>query len=96
MTPEQQKAHEALSFIIPILDKLNLRWCITGGFACYAYGVPRNLTDIDIDIEVSKDDPAFTEFLLKVLGGSAIASKTRAENASARSSCFSTPKCTIC
>lgn len=63
MTPEQQKAHEALSFIIPILDKLNLRWCITGGFACYVYGVPRNLTDIDIDIEVSKDDPAFAEFL---------------------------------
>lgn len=63
MSPEQQKAHEALSFIIPILEMLNLRWCITGGFACYVYGVPRNLTDIDIDIEVSKDDPAFAEFL---------------------------------
>jgi hypothetical protein len=66
MTPEQQKAHEALSFIIPILDKLNLRWCITGGFACYVYGIPRHLTDIDIDIEVSKNDPAFSEFLALV------------------------------
>ncbi len=27
------------------------------------YGVPRKLTDIDIDIETSKDDPVFAEFL---------------------------------
>jgi hypothetical protein len=59
MTTEQQKAHDALAYIIPILERLNLRWCITGGFACYVYGVPRNITDID----VSKDDPVFKEFL---------------------------------
>ncbi len=63
MSPEQQKAYEALTYIIPILEKLNLRWCITGGFACYVYGVPRSITDIDIDIEVSKDDAVFKEFL---------------------------------
>jgi hypothetical protein len=63
MTPEQQKAYDALAYVIPILEKLNLRWCITGGFACYVYGVPRNITDIDIDIEVSKEKPAFKEFL---------------------------------
>ncbi|MDB5264854.1 MAG: hypothetical protein JWN64_425 [Parcubacteria group bacterium] len=63
MTPEQQKAYDALAYIIPILEQLKLRWCITGGFACYVYGVPRNITDIDIDIEVSKDDPVFEEFL---------------------------------
>ena len=63
MTIKIKKAHAALSFIIPILEKLNLRWCITGGFACYVYGVPREITDIDIDIEISKDDEAFKEFL---------------------------------
>lgn len=63
MTPEQQKAYDALAYIIPILEKFNFRWCITGGFACYVYGVPRNITDIDIDIEVSKNDPSFQEFL---------------------------------
>lgn len=63
MNPDQQKACDALSYIIPILEDLNLRWCITGGFACYVYGVPRNITDIDIDIEVSKDDPSFKKFL---------------------------------
>jgi GrpB-like predicted nucleotidyltransferase (UPF0157 family) len=57
------KAYHALSYIIPILEQLNLRWCITGGFACYVYGVPRPITDIDIDIEVSKDDPLFLKLL---------------------------------
>lgn len=63
MTVEEQKAYDALAYIIPILGRLNLRWCITGGFACYVYGVPRSITDIDIDIETSKNAAVFKEFL---------------------------------
>lgn len=62
MDAEQKKAYEALSFIIPLLQKHNLQWVITGGFACYVYGVPRQLTDIDIDVNASKDTPAFKQF----------------------------------
>lgn len=57
------KAREALAFITPILEKYHFRWAITGGFAAYAYGVPRELSDIDIDIEISKDDPKFKQFV---------------------------------
>ncbi len=60
---EHEKARTALAFIIPLLKKYNFRWVITGGFACYAYGVERLLTDIDIDIETSKDSDEFKSFL---------------------------------
>ena len=60
---ERLKAKEALAFIVPILEKYNFRWVITGGFAAYAYGVPRKLFDIDIDIETNKDDPKFKQFV---------------------------------
>lgn len=59
---ERPKAKEALAFIVPILEKYGFRWCITGGFAAYAYGVDRPLSDIDIDVECSKDDAKFKEF----------------------------------
>lgn len=59
---ERQQAKAALSFIIPLLEKYNFRWVITGGFACYVYGVDRLLTDIDIDIETSKDSLEFRSF----------------------------------
>lgn len=59
---ERQKAKGALEFIIPILEKYGFRWCITGGFAAYAYGVDRPLSDIDIDVDCSKDDAKFKEF----------------------------------
>ena len=36
---------------------------ITGGFACYVYGVKRPITDIDIDVACSKDDAKFIELL---------------------------------
>jgi len=61
MTPEEKSAYEALRFIMPELEKRSLRWVITGGFACYVYGVPRKLTDIDIDIDTSKDTAAFKD-----------------------------------
>ncbi len=62
---ETKKALDALHFIIPILEKYKFQWLITGGFACYVYGVKRPLTDIDIDIDIdtSKDSPEFKGFL---------------------------------
>ncbi len=65
-TQELHKAKSALSFIIPILEKYNFRWVITGGFACYVYGVNRPLTDIDIDIDTDKDSREFAGFLAEV------------------------------
>lgn len=62
MNPEQKHAHAALSFILPELAKRSFRYAITGGFACYAYGVLRPLTDIDIDIDTTKDSDVFKEF----------------------------------
>jgi hypothetical protein len=38
MSPEQKGAYDALTFIMPELEKRALRWVITGGFACYVYG----------------------------------------------------------
>lgn len=64
MTPDQRRAHAALSFVIPEIEKRSLPWVITGGFACYAYGVPRKLTDIDIDIGTSKDSDTFKDLIL--------------------------------
>lgn len=63
---EREKAKEALSFIVPILEKYGFKWVITGGFATLAYGVDRPLTDIDIDIDASKDDAKFKEFVAEL------------------------------
>lgn len=57
-----KQAVNALKFIIPYLEKYNFRWVITGGFAARVYGVKRPLTDIDIDIDCSKDDQNFKDF----------------------------------
>lgn len=59
---ERLKAKTALTFIIPLLEKYKFKWVITGGFACYVYGVDRMLTDIDIDIEATKDSSEFQAF----------------------------------
>lgn len=63
-TVREKGAIQALAFIIPLLEKYEFRWLITGGFACYVYGVSRELTDIDIDIDTGKDSHEF-QFLLK-------------------------------
>ncbi len=63
---DTERAKEALSFIIPILEKYKFRWVITGGFATLVYGVDRPLTDIDIDIDTNKDDVKFQEFVAEV------------------------------
>ena len=63
---ERLTAKNALAFIIPILEKYNFRWVITGGFAAYAYGVPRELSDIDIDIETNIDDSKFKQFVAEL------------------------------
>lgn len=66
MNTDRQKAKEALEFIIPILERYEFKWVITGGFATLAYGVDRPLTDIDIDIEIGKDDPKFQAFVVEL------------------------------
>lgn len=42
--------------IIPIFDRLNLRYFITGGFAVSVWGRPRATFDIDIVIELVEPD----------------------------------------
>ncbi|MDA1061246.1 MAG: hypothetical protein O3B47_05670 [bacterium] len=64
--PKRQRAKKALNYIIPILKKFNFRWCISGSFACYLYGVKRPIAAIDIDVETYKDDPAFKRFIKEV------------------------------
>ncbi len=58
-TEKEKKALVALNLLIPLLTKRNFRWCITGGFACCVYGVKRELTDIDVDIETTRESPSF-------------------------------------
>lgn len=60
------KAAVALQYLIPVLHNYDFKWVITGGFACYVYGVDRLLTDIDIDIDTSIHDAKFQEFLAEV------------------------------
>lgn len=62
-TEKDKKALAALNLITPLFTKRNFRWCITGGFACYVYGVKREITDIDIDIDTTMDSPEFQYFL---------------------------------
>lgn len=66
LATDHRRALNALKQVIPILESADFRWVITGGFACYVYGVDRKITDIDIDIDTSKDDPEF-QSLLKAL-----------------------------
>lgn len=65
-SPRIKSAVKALNFIIPILKKYHFRWVITGGFACLVYGIKRPLTDIDIDIDTSKDAHEFNNLLKQV------------------------------
>ena len=53
----------ALKYIIPFLKKYNFKGCISGGFACYLYGVNRPVDEIHIDIELDKDDKKFKSFI---------------------------------
>lgn len=63
---EVERAANALQYIIPLLEKNNLSWCISGGFACFLYGVKRPIEAIDIDVDISKDDPRFQTFIEEV------------------------------
>ncbi len=63
---KETKALAALNLVIPLLTKRKFRWCITGGFACYVYGVKRKLSDIDIDIDTTKDSTEFQDFLAEL------------------------------
>lgn len=64
MSPDQERAYNALAFVVPLLAERSLHWVITGGFACYVYAVPRNITDIDIDVEASRHTPAFDSLMV--------------------------------
>jgi len=66
MNDKIQSSLNALKFIIPFLEKKKFSWLITGGFAAYIYGVKRDLTDIDIDIETEASTPLFQEFLKEI------------------------------
>lgn len=61
-----RKARNSLNYILPILKKYNFKWCISGGFACFLYGVDRPIHAIDIDIEIDKDDNKFKAFVEEV------------------------------
>jgi len=65
-TPEVECVLNALNFIIPTLQKYNFKWVITGGFASLVHGVNRSLTDIDIDINTSRNSTEFKNFLKDV------------------------------
>jgi len=58
----RNQAIETLQFIIPIINKYNFRWVITGGFATVVHGVKRPITDIDIDIDTTRHSKEFQEF----------------------------------
>lgn len=60
----EREALAALQYMIPLLKPF--RWVITGGFACYVYGVKRPITDIDIDIDTTKNNPDFQSLLLSL------------------------------
>ncbi len=62
MSDAQKVAKTLTHIIIPLLEKYDFRWVITGGFASHVYGVERPITDVDIDIDTSKDSPAFKAF----------------------------------
>ncbi|NMB92260.1 MAG: nucleotidyltransferase family protein [Parcubacteria group bacterium] len=49
MTPE-----ELLVEVVKILEKLNLSYCITGGFAVSVWGRPRATFDIDIVVQLKQ------------------------------------------
>jgi hypothetical protein len=67
MDDQQSRLTDALAALREIIPRLKgFNWVITGGFACYVYGVERAITDIDIDIDTSKDDPQFLSLLAEM------------------------------
>ena len=64
---KEEKAAASLEYIIPILKKYKFKWCISGHFAFFVYGVKRPFPDeIHIDIEADKDEKRFKNFLVDV------------------------------
>ena len=63
----EEKAVAALKYIIPILKRYGFKWCISGPFAFYVYGVKRPIpNEIHIDVEADKDRKRFKNFLVDV------------------------------
>ena len=63
VSPSLEQTRKALDFIVPLITNMDVPWIITGGFACYVYGVERSLSDIDIDFNCAHNDPKFVKFL---------------------------------
>jgi hypothetical protein len=63
---EIQDVAAALNYILPILEKYKLHWCLSGPLAFYIYGVDCPINSIDIDIEIDKDDPKFQSLIKDV------------------------------
>ncbi len=49
----ERKTIIALCWIVDLLNQKNIRYQITGGFAAKLYGSPRDLYDLDIDIDAN-------------------------------------------
>ena len=61
---KEEKAVAALKYIIPILKRYGFKWCISGPFTFFVYGIKRPMPDeIHIDIEIDKDERKFKNFL---------------------------------
>src|SRR3990167_10921531 len=60
----EEKAVAALKYIIPILKRHGFKWCVSGPFAFFVYGIKRSMpNEIHIDIEIDKDERKFKNFL---------------------------------
>lgn len=62
----EEKAEVALKYIMSLLKKYNFKWCISGSFACYLYGVKRPIGNIDIDVEADEKDKDFRSLVSDV------------------------------
>ena len=65
--PFEQKTLEALKWIVDILDRHNIDYHISGGFAGKVFGSERGLNDIDIDISEKYFDrilPEISEYII--------------------------------
>ena len=51
----ENKVEKALKWIINILEKHTIQYEISGGFAAHIYGAHRPINDIDIDVDLSKE-----------------------------------------
>jgi len=76
MTPE-----ELLIEVAKILEKLNISYCITGGFAVSVWGKPRATFDIDIVVQLKQAQSFKLISLLRSLSGAGYIDEEAVEKA---------------